>query len=86
MTRLIVCVVLAFAGCGGGGLHSGGGDGGHSLAGEVPLKHRPTAVACTASGSPTNDNCMQDTDCASGGVCSCWGNTFAPQLHPSANS
>lgn len=92
MTRLFVYFLIGLAGCGGGGSgllvsgnRDGGADAGHSLAGEVPLKHRPMAIACGASGVP-DDNCMQDSDCASGGVCSCAGNTFAPQLHPSANT
>jgi hypothetical protein len=44
----------------------------------VPTVHRTVPEACaTSSGDSFGaDECLVDTDCADGGVCSCAGNTF----------
>lgn len=44
----------------------------------TPTEHRIAAQACAASAGDSmgSDECSVDTDCTSGGVCSCAGNTF----------
>ncbi len=69
----------------GGPADAGSGDGCAPSA--AAAKHRQQAVACTASpadgGAPPGfdggslDQCLVDSDCVDGGVCSCRGSTFA---------
>lgn len=44
----------------------------------TPALHRTAPVSCTASPGDSfgADECLADTDCSGGGVCSCAGNTF----------
>jgi hypothetical protein len=43
-----------------------------------PIAHRVGPTACTPSAGDSfgSDECLVDTDCSNGGVCSCAGNTF----------
>jgi hypothetical protein len=44
----------------------------------TPTAHRTTPQACSASSGDSfgPDECLVDTDCSGGGVCSCAGHTF----------
>lgn len=44
----------------------------------TPTNHRATPQTCITSAGDTNgsDECLVDTDCSDGGVCSCAGSTF----------
>jgi hypothetical protein len=60
-----ILLALVIAGCGGTGLGTPGTP-------QTPEQHRPSAQPCP---SHTGDKCTVDSDCASGGVCSCAGST-----------
>jgi len=81
--------------CGGAATGAAGGDAAadhqNCAPGSEATNHRPQAVGCVATpgvsvDGGSLDQCLMDSDCADGGVCSCEGNTFGYGHQSVANS
>jgi hypothetical protein len=96
-SALAVLAVCGAAHCGGATMGTAGSDAGtdHQAPGSgcAPAaeakNHRPQAAACGATAAAdggSSDECLEDSDCSEGGVCSCQGNTFGYAHESTGNS